>query len=67
MSYLENHKDMLKTIIQIISDALNLDCAVFDTESNLIASTTQYLKRKGSSVHAPSFEEVILNGNILVN
>ncbi|MEA4961204.1 sigma-54 interaction domain-containing protein [Lutispora sp.] len=67
MSYLENHKDMLKTIIQIISDALNLDCAVFDTESNLIASTTQYLKRKGSSVHAPSIEEVILNGNILVN
>lgn len=67
MSYLENYEDMLETVIQALSDTLNLDCAIFDSESTLLTSTSQYLKRKGRSVHAPSIEEVIVNGNILVN
>lgn len=67
MSYLETYKDMLQTVIEVICDTLNLECAVFDIESNLIASTATYLKRKGNAVHAPSIEEVIINGNILVN
>lgn len=67
MSYLKNYKDMLKNIIQVVNDTLNLDCAIFDSDSTLVASTSQYLKRKGSSVHAPSIEEVMINGNILVN
>lgn len=67
MSYIGSYKDMIQSVIEVICDTLNLECAVFDNECNLIASTPTYLKRKGNAVHAPSIEEVILNDNILVN
>ena len=67
MSKLEKYKDFLKEIIDGISNILNLECAIFDIDAKLIASTDNYLKRKGTSVHAPSIEEVITNGNVIVN
>lgn len=67
MSYLSNYKSMFKPMIRVINHSLNLECAIFDTDSNLISCTPLYLKRKGNSVHAPFIEEVINNGNTLVN
>lgn len=67
MSKLETYKDLLKEVIDGISSILSVECAIFDTEAKLIASTDTYLKRKGTTVHTPSIEEVITNGNVLVN
>lgn len=67
MSKLEEYKDILKEIINGISNILNVECAIFDIDAKLIISTDTYLKRKGTSVHTPSIEEVITNGNVLVN
>lgn len=67
MNKLIEFKPLLKEIIDGISNIINLECAIFDTAANLIASTDTYLKRKGYTVHAPSIDEVITNGNVLVN
>ena len=67
MSYLSNYESMFKPIIRVINHSLNLECAIFDTESNLVSCSPLYLKRKGNSVHAPFIEEVINNGKTLVN
>lgn len=67
MVFLEAFKSDLQNIIEGISNTLNLEVAIFDSQSHIIASTPTYLDRKGSAVHAPSIEEVILNGNHLVN
>ncbi len=64
---LEEFRSDLQNMIEGISNSLNLEAAVFDSQNHIIASTPTYLDRKGSAVHAPSIEEVIINGNILVN
>ncbi|SHK17472.1 sigma-54 interaction domain-containing protein [Paramaledivibacter caminithermalis] len=67
MILLKEFKDDLQTIIEAISTIINIDAAVFDIQSHLIASTESYLKHKGKAVHAPSIKEVLINGNVLVN
>jgi len=64
---LEEFRSDLQNMIEGISHSLNLEAAVFDSQNHIIASTPTYLNRKGHAVHAPSIEEVIMNGNILVN
>ncbi len=60
-------KNDVEDIISIVRYSFEIDAAVFDTESRLIACTDEYLRRKGNIVHAPSIEEVIANGNVVVN
>lgn len=57
----------LQSLLTGIENTLNLDAAIFDAKSKLIASTKNYLEQKGATVHAPSIEEVLNNGKILVN
>ena len=60
-------KQDLERITQIIQGALKIDVAIFDLQSRLIACTHDYLQQKGKTVHAPSIDEVVANGNIIVN
>lgn len=57
----------LTTTIDIINIISNLDVAVFDIENRLIASTQNYIKKKGKNVHATSVQEVIRKGTVVVN
>ncbi|WP_432662214.1 sigma 54-interacting transcriptional regulator [Wukongibacter baidiensis] len=57
----------LQSVIDVISNFIKVDAAVFDTQSQLVTSTESYLHHKGKAVHAPSIKEVLINGNVLVN
>ena len=57
----------LEKIVEIINKAFSIDVAIFDLQSRLVACTKDYLLQKGNIVHAPSIEEVIANGNVVVN
>lgn len=63
---LESSKE-LSTAIDIINTISNLDVAIFDIENRLIASTQNYIKKKGENVHATSVQEVIRKGTVIVN
>jgi transcriptional regulator with PAS, ATPase and Fis domain len=60
-------KPDLERIIRIIQGALKIDVAIFDLQSRLIACTRDYLKQKGETVHAPSIDEVVAHGDVMVN
>jgi len=60
-------KQDLERITQIIQGALKIDVAIFDLQSRLIACTNDYLQKKGKTVHAPSIDEVLAHGNVMVN
>lgn len=57
----------LERIIQIIQGTLKIDVAIFDLQSRLIACTDDYLQQKGKTVHAPSIDDVVAHGNVMVN
>ena len=57
----------LEKITRLIKNTLDLEAAVFDTKSRLLACTDDYLRHKGETVHAPSIDEVVANGNVMVN
>ena len=57
----------LEKITRMIRAVLGVDAAVFDVESRLLACTEDYLAHKGKRVHAPSIQEVVANGNVMVN
>ena len=57
----------LNRITQMIQHTLKVDAAIFDRTSHLLACTDDYLRHKGKTVHAPSIEEVVANGNVMVN
>lgn len=67
MIQLQDYQSELQGIIDSVGQTLNLEAALFDTQSKLIASTSTYLEQKGHAVHAPSIEEVLQNGRLLVN
>ena len=67
MYSIENIKDTLTELVNIISSIIDVEFAIFDTNSNLIASTKMYEKLKGRNVHSASIDEVLLNGNVIVN
>lgn len=57
----------LKKIIYNISKLTGMEFAVFDADANLVSSTELYLKYKGRNVHANSINEVLNEGNLIVN
>lgn len=63
---LESSEELI-TAIDIINIISNLDVAIFDIENRLIASTQNYIKKKGENVHATSVQEVIRKGTVIVN
>jgi transcriptional regulator with PAS, ATPase and Fis domain len=60
-------KQDLERITRIIHSALKVDVAIFDLQSRLIACTRDYLEKKGETVHAPSIDEVVAHGDVMVN
>ena len=64
---LDKYKEEITRLVLSMSHISNLEIAVFDENSNIVAATEEYLHKKGNSVHKPSLMEVISNGNILVN
>lgn len=67
MFNLYSYKDELNSLIEIFNKTFELDMAIFDLEANLISSTNSYLQHKGMMVHGPSIQEVINEGNVIVN
>ena len=61
------HKSDLKRITEIIKAMLDVDAAIFDLDSQLLAATDEYINQKGHRVHAPSIQEVLTNGRVVVN
>ena len=57
----------IERMINSIAVALKLEVAVFDNEAHLVCCTPVYLKKKGRAVHAPSIQEVLHYGSIVVN
>lgn len=57
----------LKDIISNISRLTGMEFAIFDLSSSLVSSTELYLKYKGNNVHKDSINEVLNQGNVIVN
>lgn len=57
----------LKNVISNISRLTGMEFAIFDNNSNLVSSTELYLKYKGNNVHKASINEVLNQGNVIVN
>ena len=57
----------LNNIISTMSKLTKMEYAIFDTNSKLVSSTQLYLERKGNNVHTESIEEVLNQGNVVVN
>ena len=66
MTCLEEIRSSAERLVTAASDALRLEMAIFDSDSNLFYCTPTYLKKKGRTVHTPSIQEVLENGSILV-
>lgn len=64
---LKDIKPNLTNIVSTMANLTNLEYAIFDTNSQLVSSTKTYLQKKGSKVHSASIEEVLNQGNIIVN
>lgn len=67
MINLYDYENELKYALNTIKSIFDVDCAVFDVESNLVVSTESYVKMKGMAVHTPSIQEVIMKGTVTVN
>ncbi len=67
MGSLSAFKKDLEQIVDIIHRTFEVDAAVFDLDSRLMACTPDYLLQKGKAVHAPSIEEAIANTSVVVN
>lgn len=57
----------IERMIHSIGIALKVEVAVFDNEAHLVCGTPVYLKKKGRAVHAPSIQEVLHYGSVVVN
>lgn len=60
-------KPILERILTSMSKLTHAEFAIFSSSANLISGTPTYLRRKGSGVHPESIEEVIEQGNVVVN
>ena len=67
MDNLQQLRQPIERIINAISISLKLEVAVFDKEARLVCCTPTYLKKKGKVVHAPSIQEVLHMGSVVVN
>lgn len=66
MINLEEIRTSAERIITAVSDALRLEVAIFDSNSNLFFCTPTYLKKKGRIVHTPFIQDVLANGSVLL-
>lgn len=57
----------VQRVITAASDSLKVEVAVFNLDASIFCCTPNYLKRKGRAVHAPSINEVLSYGSVLVN
>lgn len=57
----------IQRVITGVADSLKVEVAIFDNDANIFCCTPTYLKRKGRAVHAPSINEVLSYGSVLVN
>lgn len=67
MYSLEEARSSIQRITNGIADALKIEVAIFDNNAKIFCCTPTYLKRKGRTVHAPSINEVLNYGSVLVN
>lgn len=67
MFSIRNMKNDLEDLVNALSNITNVEFAIFDTKAHLIASTLLYQEFKGKNVHSASIEEVLLQGNVVVN
>lgn len=67
MVELKNIKPSLTNIVTTMGNLTNMEFAIFNTKSQLVSSTQVYLQRKGSNVHSASIDEVLEQGNVVVN
>ncbi|MEG1973038.1 MAG: Fis family transcriptional regulator, partial [Oscillospiraceae bacterium] len=67
MEYLEEVHLSLEHIVNCCAITLRTEIAVFDNHAKLVCCSPTYLKKKGKVVHAPSINEVIECGSVLVN
>lgn len=63
---LQQIKDPIQNIIDVLSTSLDVDAAVIDTRFKLISYTKGYLEKKGEEVHEPFIEKVFELGEIVV-
>ncbi len=66
-SFLTRFQADIQHAITLVGRLLDVDVAVFDLDATLTAATENYLRHKGSRVHAPSIEEVVSRTSVLVN
>ncbi|WP_353094962.1 sigma 54-interacting transcriptional regulator [Tissierella praeacuta] len=64
---LRNLKGSLTNIISTMANLTDMEYAIFNTNAELVSSTQVYLQRKGQNVHSASIEEVLNQGNVIVN
>lgn len=67
MINLKNLKPSLGNIVSTMANLTNMEYAIFNTNAELVSSTKVYLQRKGRNVHSASIEEVLNQGNVIVN
>ncbi|WP_313755820.1 sigma 54-interacting transcriptional regulator [Tissierella sp.] len=60
-------KSSLTNIVSTMANLTRMEYAVFNTNAELVSSTQVYLQRKGLKVHLASIEEVLNQGNVIVN
>lgn len=64
---LKSLKSSLANIVSTMANLTNMEYAIFNTNAELVSSTQIYLQRKGLKVHLTSIEEVLNQGNVIVN
>ena len=64
---LKSLKSSLANIVSTMANLTNMEYAIFNTNAELVSSTQVYLQRKGLKVHLTSIEEVLNQGNVIVN
>ena len=67
MNYLEEIRFSLEHLVDTLATALKAEIAIFDNDAKLFYCTPTYLKKKGKAVHAPSINEVLDMGSVVVN
>ena len=67
MINLKNLKPSLTNIVSTMANLTNMEYAVFNTDAELVSSTQIYSQRKGQNVHSASIDEVLTQGNVIVN
>ena len=51
---LQAYREQLAQVLQIIQHLFGVESAVFDSSASLVVCSSQYLEKKGTTVHKPS-------------